>query len=176
MTSEDPPSKSQRKRDMHALQSLGQALSELSPERIRALELPDSLEQALLEIRSLRAHGAIRRQMQYIGRLMRTVDPAPLQDYLERLAGTSRAATATLHQTERWRERMLEDITVVDEFAAAYPEADRQQLRQLVQGAQRERATDKPPRPFRAVFRALSRRLAPPGRRRAREATLQDPE
>ncbi len=161
MTSEELPSKSQRKRDMHALQSLGQALSELSSERIRALQLPDTLQQALLDSKNLRAHGALRRQMQYIGRLMRTVDPAPLQDYLDQLTGTSRAATAALHDTERWRARMLEDMTVVDEFVASHPQADRQQLRQLVLGAQRERATCKPPRQFRALFRTLSHLLEP---------------
>lgn len=162
MTSEELPSKSQRKRDMHALQSLGQALAELSAERIRALQLPEPLELALLESKSLRAHGALRRQMQYIGRLMRTVDPAPLQDYLDQLAGTSRAATAALHDTERWRARMLEDLGAVDEFVASHPRADRHQLRQLVLGAQRERAASKPPRQFRELFRTLSHLLESP--------------
>ncbi len=169
MTSEELPSKSQRKRDMHALQSLGQALAELSAERIRALQLPDTLQQALLDSKTLKAHGALRRQMQYIGRLMRGVDPAPLQAYLDKLAGTSRTATAALHDTERWRARMLEDLGVVDEFVASHPQADRQQLRQLVLGAQRERALSKPPRQFRALFRTLAQLLEPPSSHPAEE-------
>ncbi|MDE1941743.1 MAG: DUF615 domain-containing protein [Betaproteobacteria bacterium] len=144
---------------MESLQDLGTALSQLSPERIRELKLPEGLERALLEVKTFKSHGAVRRQMQYIGKLMREVDPAPLQAYLDRLQGRSREATAQLHLAEHWRDRMLESVDAVDDFAARYREADRQQLRQLSLGAQRERELQKPPRQFRALFRAISQIL-----------------
>ncbi|NDU86204.1 MAG: DUF615 domain-containing protein [Ferrovum sp.] len=140
---------------MHALQDLGSALVALSPAQIRQLNLPDLLGQALLDAKSLRAHGAVRRQMQYIGKLMRNVDPAPIQEFLDRLAGTSQEATAALHRTERWRERLMTDVTAVDDFAREFPTVDRQQLRQLVLAAQKEKTLGKPPRQYRALFRTL---------------------
>ncbi len=158
----EPPSKTQRKNEMHALQDLGTALSALSPERIRSLALPETLERALLEVKKLKAHGAVRRQLQYIGRLMREVDPAPLQAYLDALAGVSRTAVAAHHLVERWRDRMMEDLAAVDEFAATHREADRQQLRQMVQAALRERSAEKPPRQYRELFRTIARILGTP--------------
>ncbi len=155
MSLEELPSKTQRKQEMHALQDLGSALTELSPERIRSLHLPETLERALLEAKILKARGAIRRQLQYIGKLMRDVDPTPIQAYLDSLAGVSRVAVAAHHLAERWRDRMLEDLAAVDEFSASYRQADRQQLRQLALAAQRERATQKAPRQYRELFRTI---------------------
>ena len=155
MSFEEPLSKTQRKRDMQALQDLGAALSELSPERIRALDLPEGLQRALLEVKTFKSHGAVRRQMQYIGRLMRDVDPAPLQAYLDRLQGRSRQAAALHHLAERWRDRMLESLDAVDAFAASHRHAGRQQLRQLAAAAQKERQLQKPPKQYRALFRAI---------------------
>ncbi len=159
MSFEELPSKTQRKNEMHALQDLGTALSALSAERIRALAMPETLERALLEVKNLKAHGAVRRQLQYIGKLMRDVDPAPLQAYLDTLAGVSRMAVAAHHLVERWRDRMMEDLAAVDEFAATHRDADRQQLRQLVLAAQRERVAQKPPRQYRELFRTIARIL-----------------
>ena len=159
MSEEEPLSKSQRKRDMHDLQELGLALSELPNERIRALNLPETLERALLEVKTFKAHGAVRRQMQFIGRLMRTVDAEPLRAYLDRMAGVSREAVAHHHLCEEWRDRLVADVAAVDLFATQHHAADRQQLRQLVLGAQREKLAEKPPRQFRELFRAITRIL-----------------
>ncbi len=79
------PSKSQRKRDMEALQHLGESLLRLNRGHLDALDLPETLLHAILEAKSISAHGARRRQLQYIGKLMRQVDPAPIQAYLDRL-------------------------------------------------------------------------------------------
>ena len=160
MTAEESLSKTQRKRDMQALQDLGSELAELSPEHIRSLHLPENLEHALLEVKTFSSHGAVRRQMQFIGKLMREVDPAPLQAHLDRFKGRSREATALHHLTERWRERMLETTDAVDEFAASHRTADRQQLRQLALAARRERDAGKPPKQFRELFRIISKTLA----------------
>ncbi|MDE3010888.1 MAG: DUF615 domain-containing protein [Pseudomonadota bacterium] len=151
----DGPSKSQRKRDMHALQDLGEALAALSRERLRSLDLPDGLRDALLQVRSLRTHGAIRRQLQYVGKLMRDVDPAPLQARLDAWNGVSREAVARQHEAENWRERLLADDAAFAHLLEAYPGLDIPELRTLIRNARREREESKAPRNFRELYRAL---------------------
>ncbi|MBL8383972.1 MAG: DUF615 domain-containing protein [Burkholderiales bacterium] len=156
----DRPSKSQMKRDMTALQDLGRELAALSPERLAQLALPDRLRDAIADFRRITAHEGARRQMQFIGRLMRDVDPAPLRDALERFHGTSRAEVAEMHAAERWRERLLADPQVLAEFAAAHPAADQVRLRALVRGAAAEKTLGKPPRQYRELYRALREAMA----------------
>lgn len=156
MNLEEEVSKSRRKREMHDLQDLGVELSRLSKEKILELDLPSNLVDAVLAVKTMNAHGAIRRQMQYIGRLMRDVDAAPIRAALDRMAGTSREAVAAMHRSERWRDRMMESVEVVDEFVGQYPEVDRTELRTLVLAAQRERTLQKPPRRHRELFRFIN--------------------
>ncbi|HQT81256.1 MAG: hypothetical protein B7Z60_00495 [Ferrovum sp. 37-45-19] len=155
MSLEEPISKSQRKRDMHELQALGEALSELSNDKIRHLSLPESLEKALLDIKTFKAHGAIRRQLQYIGKLMREVDPEPLQAYLDQLKGVSKEVVALQHLAEQWRLKIMDDIRLLDEFCQSYAMADRAQLRQLATNALKEQQMQKPPRAFRQLYRLI---------------------
>lgn len=156
MSLEEDISKTRRKQEMHDLQDLGVALSRLSKDKILELDLPSNLADALVALKTMNSNGAIRRQTQYIGRLMRDVDPAPIREVLDRLAGTSRQAAATLHRSERWRDRMIEEPELVDEFVAEYPNTDRAQLRALALAAQRERQLHKPPRRFRELFRLIN--------------------
>jgi ribosome-associated protein len=149
------PSKSQKKRDMHALQDMGTALVELSAERLARIEMPDALREALREAQRLTRHEARRRQMQYIGRLMRDVDPAPLREALDAVNSVSAIETARQHRLERLRERLLEDEAVLTEIGAAHPGADLARLRQLRRGALHEREAAKPPKNFRELFRLL---------------------
>ncbi|MBI4989646.1 MAG: DUF615 domain-containing protein [Rhodocyclales bacterium] len=149
------PSKSQRKREMHALQDMGAALVELSAERLARIDMPDALRGALLEAQRLTRHEARRRQMQYIGRLMRDVDPAPIREALDAINGASAIETARQHRLERLRERLLEDEAVLTEIGTAHPGADITRLRQLRRGALHEREAGKPPKNFRELFRLL---------------------
>ena len=126
----DRPSKSQIKREMSALQ-------------------------ALAEARRLTKHEAKRRQLQYIGRLMRDVDPQPIQEAIDEFHGLSAAANARHHAVERLRERLLEDENVLGEIAQAHRSADLQHLRQLRRNALKERESSKPPRAYRELFRLL---------------------
>ena len=148
-------SKSQKKRDMHALQDMGAALVELSPERLGRIEMPEELRGAIREAQRLSRHEARRRQMQYIGRLMRDIDPAPIREALDAINGASAIETARQHRLERLRERLLEDETVLTEIGAAHPGADLTRLRQLRRGALHEREAGKPPKNFRELFRKL---------------------
>jgi ribosome-associated protein len=163
---DDLPSKSQRKRDMNALQDVGAELIELNEQQLAGIDLPENLRTAVTEARKLRANGARRRQLQYIGKLMRQVDPAPIREKLDGFRSTSAAETARLHRVERWRERLLADPAAVAEFIASHPATDTQQLRTLIRNTAEERARGKPPKHFRALFqmiRAVIDAQSPPG-------------
>lgn len=150
-----PPSKTKVKKQMHELQDLGEELTKLSKEHLAELELPDNLRDAVREVKKIKSFGAISRQMQYIGKLMRTIDPAPIQARLAEWNGTSRQHIAWLHQVERWRDRLLEEPDSLTELLAAYPGADVQQLRTLIRNALKEKESQKPPKSFREIFQIL---------------------
>lgn len=162
-TAHDTPSKSQRKRESQALQDLGEALVALSPERLARLDLPDDLRAAVREAQRIHKFGGLRRQKQYIGKLMRDLDAAPIRAQLDALEGHSRSQTAYLHRLERWRDRLLEDDKAMAELLGEHPGADAQHLRALVRNAKREAAENKPPRAFRELFRALRDLIPEPG-------------
>jgi ribosome-associated protein len=149
------PSKSQRKRESTALQDLGAELVALSKERLAKIEMPERLRDALLEAQRITKHEARRRQMQYIGKIMRDVEAAPLRAAMDEINGISKAATIRQHQLERLRTRLMEDEAVFSEVARDYPGADMQHLRQLRRNALKEAQQGKPPRAYRELFREL---------------------
>lgn len=152
---DDVPSKTQRKKDMHALQEIGEQLVELDQKKLIQFNLPEILIDAINLARPMNKHGARRRQMQYIGKLMRNIDVLPIQEKLDSWQQVSVHQTARLHQLERWRERLLADENALTEFAQKYPAADLQHLRLLIRNAQKEKAADKPSKSFRLLFQAL---------------------
>jgi ribosome-associated protein len=148
-------SKTRKKREMHELQALGVALVGLSDSQLEVIEIPQKLREALLEAKRIKSHEAKRRQMQYIGRLMREVDPAPIRSRLAELEGHSAQATARHRRLEAWRDRLMSDDEALTEFAAEHPGADLQALRTLIRNARKEAALAKPPRAYRELFRVL---------------------
>lgn len=151
-----PPSKSQLKRDANALQQLGKDLIELSESDWRKLKLPDTLIVALGDARRMPSRGARKRQLQYIGKLMRSIDPEPVQQYFEQRQLEARHQARKHHDLEDWRDRMVEEgDTAIELYLEAHPTADRQHLRQLVRQANKERAAGKPPKSSRALFRYI---------------------
>lgn len=152
---QEKPSKSANKRAMHALQALGARLVGLSAEQLDKIGLPETLRTAVADAQRFRQREAHRRQLQYIGRLMREVDPEPIQAALAALEGSSAVAQARQHALERLRARLLEDERVLGEIAVAHPGADLQRLRQLRRNALKEQELGKPPRAFRELFRVL---------------------
>jgi len=148
-------SKTKRKQEMHALQALGAALVELPEALLHDMQLEAGLLEAILEARRIRSHEAKRRQMQYIGRLMRDVDPEPIRERLAALEGHSAQATAQHRRLEALRERLLADDEALTGFAADHPGADLQALRALVRNARKEAKEGKPPRAYRELFRFL---------------------
>lgn len=154
------PSKTRRKQAMHALQDLGEALVALDAKRLAELGLPERLVDAVTEARGIRAHEGRRRQLQFIGKLMRDVDPAPIRAALERWAAGRPDDHARFAAVERWRDEMLADDGALARFAAAHPGTDRAALAALVGDARAERARRSPPHRYRALFRALREAVA----------------
>lgn len=151
----DGPSKSQIKREAEALQALGEALVKLPDAQFKRIELPDELRAAVADCRKITQNGALRRQKQYIGKLMRNIDPAPIQAQLDVFNGVSAAENAKLHQAEKWREKLIADNEALTLFLNQFPAADATRLRQLIRNARDEAARGKPPKAFRELFRAI---------------------
>lgn len=152
---ERSPSRSQKKREVEALQDLGNLLVALPDAQLKRMDLPDELRAAVVACRKITQNGALRRQKQFIGKLMRSVDAAPIQAQLDAFQGVNAAETARLHQAERWRERLLAGQEAMTEFLSAYPGADATRLRQLVRAAHDEASKNKPPRAFRELFQLI---------------------
>lgn len=148
-------SKSERKRHAHRLQALGRQLTELKPSDLSSLDLPDKLRDAVLDFQRFPSHEARRRQLQFIGRLMRDLDPEPLQQALDTLHGQSAEARFEFHQVERWRERLIEDPDALTEFLAAYPEAESQPLRQRIGQVRQATSEVQQKTAYRNLFRFL---------------------
>lgn len=148
-------SKTRRKKDMHALQELGEELVALGNDRLARLDLPESLLDAVKEAKRITKFGALGRQMQYIGKLMREVDPEPIRAKLAEWAGQSREINARFHRLEALREKLLEHDSALGEVAEQFPGADLQRLRTLIRNARQEKAANKPPKSSRALFKEL---------------------
>jgi ribosome-associated protein len=149
------PSKTKQKEAMQELRDLGAELVELPVSQLKRINLPEDLFTAVREAQKITAHGAHKRQLQYIGKLMRRTDDEPIRAGLALLRGESSAETARLHRLERMRTRLLEDETVLSEIAATWPGADLQHLRQLRRNTLKEQEAGKPPKSFRAIFQVL---------------------
>jgi ribosome-associated protein len=155
-------SRSQRKRDNQALVSLGSELISLAPGQLEKMELPERLVEAIAEARGIEAHGGRKRQLKYLGRLLREIDVDPIYAAMDAIRDRSAKQTGEHHRVERWRDRLLEEgDPALDELMKDHPLADRQHLRQLMQNVVRERVAGKPPRAFRLLFRYLRDLLVP---------------
>ncbi|HEU0189324.1 MAG TPA: ribosome biogenesis factor YjgA [Gallionella sp.] len=150
-----PPSKTKIKKQMHELRDLGKELTELGKDQIAQLDIPESLRDAIREMKNINKFGAQRRQMQYIGKLMREVDTAPILAKLDTWKGKSQHHVAYMHQLERWRDRLMESDSALTELLAAHPQTDAQHLRTLIRNAHKETIANKPPKSYREIFQVL---------------------
>jgi len=150
-----PVSKTRRKKEMHALQDLGATLVTLTAGQLAGLDLPERLADAIEAARRISGFEAKRRQMQYIGRLMRDVDVEPIAQRVEALRSSHQRENARHHVIEEWRDRLLVDDSALTELANACPGCDLQQIRTLARNARKEHAQGQAPHATRALFRAL---------------------
>ena len=153
---EEEKSKSQKKREADDLQKLGVSLIDWSIEKLNQLPLPDRLRQAILEAKSLKSHGAVRRQAQLIGKLMRTSDLEEVIPAYEAILAEGNAQTAKFHDIEHWRTRLMQEgHQALTEFVAMYHPDNLQQLKQLIKKAVDEQASGQPSAASRALFRHI---------------------
>ena len=157
---DDFVSKTQRKREMHDLQDVGKQLIELNDEQLARMPLDPRLEAAIVEMRRIRHREARRRQLQFIGRLMRDADQEGIQAALDQFNHQSRANVQMQHQAEQWRDRLLSDADALQAFIDEYPAVDIQHLRQLLRQAQKEAGQNKPPASARKLFKEIRETLA----------------
>lgn len=158
------PSKTQLKREMHELQELGEALVALPADRVAALPLSDTLRSAVDEFRRTRSHEGRRRQMQFIGKLMRATDPAPIREAVAAMQLGSAQDALALHRAERWRADLIAGDAALTAWIEAHPGGDLQQLRSLVRAARKDAAAapgQRSGRAYRELFRFI--RQAQPG-------------
>lgn len=149
-------SKSQRKRDAEAAQQLGKNLLNLSVNDLASIELPESLGKALDDARRIKQNSALKRQLQYIGKLMRSVDIEPIQAQYLKLTNHYGQDVKKFHQLEKWRDRLLtEGDKALEDLIHEMPDTDRQHLRQLIRQSAKETKLNKPPKSAREIFKYL---------------------
>jgi ribosome-associated protein len=154
----DRPSKSQLKREMTALQKLGEELVAEPRDRVKRVPMPEDVRDAILECQQIKDHEGRRRQMQYVGKKMRSLDEdeiAAIQKTLDSWRGLSKSDTASMHALERRREKLLKDDNALTELLAQHPDLDVQHLRTLIRNARKEQAENKPPKAYREIFQIL---------------------
>ncbi len=154
----DRPSKSELKRQMDELQKLGAQLVAEPRDRVKRVPMPEDVRDAILECQLITNHEGRRRQMQFVGKKMRTLDEeevAVIQRTIDSWKGASKAETAALHALERRRDKLLTDDKALTTLLEENPELDVQHLRTLIRNARKEQAENKPPKAYREIFQIL---------------------
>ena len=152
------PSKSEAKRHSNELQKLGEQLVDAARDRVKRIEMPEDVKDAILTCQSITNHEGRRRALQFVGKKMRTLDEeevAVIQRAIDSWKGASKAETASLHALERRREKLLTDDAALTKLLEEAPELDVQHLRTLIRNARKEQAENKPPKAYREIFQIL---------------------
>ena len=155
MSEEELVSKTQIKNEMSDRQALGMQLTKLAPDTLKKIGLSEELLEAVLFYKKITANGALKRQAQFIGRLMRDTDPEPIQAYLNKLKGDNAEHNAAMQRLELLRERLVESDDALTELISNKPELPISELRTLIRNARREKEQNKAPKAFRELFQLL---------------------
>ncbi|MEN8247145.1 MAG: ribosome biogenesis factor YjgA [Thermodesulfobacteriota bacterium] len=149
-------SRTQKKKEAHMLQKLGEQLLSLTNEQLNAIDLPGELREAVWEAREMTSHGARRRQIKYVGALVREIDPQPIMDALANIQYGDFQKAAIFKQVEKWRDDLREGNTaLIEEILGNCPSAQRQRLAQLTRNAQTEYKNKSGVKASRTLFRYL---------------------
>ncbi|MCA1857922.1 DUF615 domain-containing protein [Massilia oculi] len=152
------PSKSEAKRQSNELQKLGEQLVDAPRDRVKRVEMPEDVKEAILACQTITNHEGRRRALQFVGKKMRTLDEeevAVIQRTIDSWKGASKAETAALHALERRREKLLSDDKALTQLLEENPDLDVQHLRTLIRNARKEQAENKPPKAYREIFQIL---------------------
>lgn len=158
------PSKSELKRQMTALQKLGAELIAEARDRVKRIPMPEDVRDAILECQLITDHEGRRRQLQYVGKKMRSLEEhelAAIQKMLDSWKGASKSETAALHAIERKRDKLLADDAALTVLLQQNPQLEAQHLRTLIRNARKEQAENKPPKAYREIFQILKALQAP---------------
>lgn len=152
----DYKSKTQKKIEAHSLQELGEKLLELSKTQIKEIDIPNEVLDALNLARTIKSREGLRRQMQFIGSLMRKIDSEPIQQAVAQFEQGNYKKALEFKETEQWRDELISgNNELLEEILENHINADRQQLSQLVRNARKEVGNNKPPKSSRILFRYL---------------------
>lgn len=155
-TDENWVSKTQVKRECLDLQDLGEAMSKLEPAALDKIPMDDDLREAIITLRKIKKGGALKRQKQYVGKLLRNMDFEPIRAAYEKAVNHFREDVKQFHKLENWRDRLVEEgDKALGELLDEMPYVDRQHLRQLIRQANREKQGNKPPKSSREIFKYL---------------------
>jgi ribosome-associated protein len=158
------PNKTRIKKEIAALFALGEEMSGLSPDQLNSLMLPEKILQAVREVSGMPHKGARKRLLKFIAGQLHLIDTAPIMEKMARIKNKSAHAVREHHLAEKWRDRLIaEGDDAVTEMLDDYPEADSQQIRQLIRNAQKEIATSKPPKSARMLYRYVKELLQDEG-------------
>lgn len=149
------PSRSQLKRDAEAMTKLGAQLVSLDEKVLRQFPLPENILDAVIAARKIRQRGAHKRQLHFIGKLLRLIDTDAITSQLASLHTQSRQEAMAFQRLEQWRDKLLADDQAVTTLLNEYPAMDSQHLRQLIRSARKEQQLNKPPAAARSLFRYL---------------------
>ena len=155
------PSRNELKKQMRDLQELGEAVAALPVDRLDKLKIDERLRDAIDELRRTRSFEGKRRQLQYIGKLMKSEDPAPLREAVASFRVGSASDTLALHQAEYWRDELLAGDDALKKWVEEYPATDIQQLRSLVRSARKEKLEpgERHGRAYRDLFRLVKEQM-----------------
>jgi ribosome-associated protein len=152
---EQGPSKSQLKREAEAMTKLGEQLAALDRSQLGRLNLADNILTAIHDYRKIRQHGARKRQLHYLGKLLRKIDVSDIVSQLDSLNKQSQEQNRAFHELEQWRDKLLKDDQALTELLNTHPDIDRQHIRQLIRTARNEQTANKPPAAARSLFKYL---------------------
>ncbi|AMO96323.1 hypothetical protein CFter6_3699 [Collimonas fungivorans] len=164
---------------MTALQKLGEELIAESRDRVKRVPMPEDVRDAILECQQIKDHEGRRRQTQYVGKKMRTLEPheiAEIQKTLDSWRGLSKADTAAMHALERHRDRLLKNDGALTELLAQHPELDVQHVRTMIRNARKEQAENKPPKAYREIFQLLKELQKSSGNQDQNDSDAEDDE
>jgi ribosome-associated protein len=174
----DRPSKSELKRQSNELQKLGEQLVAEPRDRVKRVPMPDDVKDAILMCQTISNHEGRRRQLQFVGKKMRTLSEEEvdvIQRTIDSWKGASKAETAALHALERRRDKLLADDKALAELVADHPDVDVQHLRTLIRNARKEQAENKPPKAYREIFQILKDLGKSPAQQLDDEKVLDEP-
>ncbi|HCK03198.1 MAG: DUF615 domain-containing protein [Methylophilales bacterium] len=148
-------SKTELKKDSKKVQAFGRSIAELSNDEIKKFNFPVNIQEAIKEFKAIKSNSAKKRQVQFLGKLLREVDLTEAYGVMERLRTNSQQEIQANHYIEKWRDKLLSNKEAITEFISLYPEADSQSLRQLIQNSLKERSLNKPPKSYRQLFQII---------------------